>query len=116
MNSEEKVIMEFIEQYNAFNKWLLSIGFKSIPSNTQLDYHYSYYNKHIDSLSSVEHYRHTILETSIRFLRDRNEPIFYVIAEDETYSIQEFKEYIFNLLTNIKNEKIEKLNSINITL
>ncbi len=119
MNLEEKKIIEFIEQYNVFNKWLLSIGFKSIPSNTTLDYHYSSYDKYVDSLHGVEHYSHSILETDIRFLRDRNEHKFLLVDCGEileTYNISEFKEFIVNVLSEIKNEKLEELNRINITL
>jgi hypothetical protein len=69
----------FLDVYTEFDRWLLSFGFRSAntkESMEHLNYHWVHYDKHIDSLYSVECYLHDTLKLSIHFLRDRYEHKF----------------------------------------
>lgn len=115
--------LTFLKVYEEFNDWLNLIGFKPghywNDCTTAMDCHYSHYDKHIDSLFGVECYVHDILDFKIRFLRDRNEHKFIMVlglmgTHSETVSLEEMKKVIFAQVSNLKEEKLEMLNSIKI--
>lgn len=107
----------FLDVYAEFNKWLNSLGFRHghywKESTTPLDFHWSHYDKDIDSLYSVECYVHDTLKLSIRFLRDRNEHKFMFVGEmgaaSTTYSIGETKELILLEVRRLRDEQLSKL-------
>jgi hypothetical protein len=74
----------FLDVYTEFDRWLLLLGFRS-PNTKEsmghLNYHWGHYDKHIDSLYSVECYFHDTLKLSIHFLRDRHEHKFMFVGE-----------------------------------
>lgn len=110
----------FLDVYSEFNKWLYSLGFRQghywKESATLSDYHWSHYDKDIDSLHSVECYVHDVLKLEIRFLRDRHEHKFMFVggmgSTSIIYTIDQMKELILNDVKELKNEQLSKLNSL----
>jgi len=109
---------QFLNVYTEFDKWLSSIGFRSgsFEQGSYYDYHWSHYDKHIDSLYSVELYLHDTLKLSIRFMRDRNiHKLMFVGgmgACSETYSISEMKELILIEVRKLRDEQLAKLGAL----
>jgi hypothetical protein len=116
---ELEIRQRFLDVYSEFNKWLYSLGFRS--ANTKegmghLSYHYGHYDKHIDSLWSVENYLHDTLKLSIHFLRDRHEHKFMFVGEmgsfSSTYNIEQTKELILNDVRRLRDEELAKLSAL----
>lgn len=110
---------QFLNVYFEFNNWLSSIGFRSAKYNEGCSYtqfHYSDYDKFIDSMHSVECYLHDTLDWSIYFLRDRNEHKFMFVgnlgAHSEVYSLEEMKELILIQLRELRDVKLSELNKL----
>lgn len=106
----------FLDIYVQFDKWLVSLGFRSAAYNergTIYDYHYSHYNKHIDDMFGVEHRLHDTLKLSIYFLRDRNKHKIMFIGNvgsySKTMSIEEAKESILLQVRTLRDEQLAKL-------
>jgi hypothetical protein len=110
----------FLDVYSEFNKWLYSLGFRQgryfKETSTPLDYHWSHYDKDIDSLHSVECYIHDTLNLAIRFLRDRHEHKFMFVGEmgssSITYTIDQTKELILNDVRKLRDEQLAKLSAL----
>jgi hypothetical protein len=109
----------FLDIYSEFDRWLLSLGFRS--ANTQesmghLNYHWGHYDKHITSLYSVENYLHETLKLSIHFLRDRYEHKIMFIGEmgsySETTTIEQTKELILIEVRKLRDEQLSKLSAL----
>ena len=115
-NIEDLLWLEFIDVYSQFDRWLVSIGFKSKKTSSYGDYHYSEYDKYIDSMYGIEHYYHNILNISIRFIRDKNEHRFMLVSANCLHSkvmtLTDFKDDILLEVKNLKEEQLNKLNSI----
>jgi len=119
---KKKDILErevFLNVYSEFNNWMHSIGFRPgsyKESSTNLDYHYSLYDKYIDSMFSVECYVHDVLDFHIRFLRDRFEHKFMIVGNlggmSEVYYLNDFKNLLYNELKALKEQKLNALNEI----
>lgn len=115
--TERKV---FLDVYHDFNTWLRSLGFRAgkyTECATPADYHYSWYDKYIDSLHGVELYFHDTLKISIRFLRDRNTHKFMFVAgsigeHGEVRSIEQVKELLLNKVREIRDEKLAALKEL----
>ena len=110
---------KFLDIYSEFDRWLLSLGFRS--ANTQesmghLNYHWGHYDKHITSLYSVENYLHETLKLSIHFLRDRYEHKIMFIGEmgsySETTTIEQTKELILIEVRKLRDEQLSKLSAL----
>lgn len=109
----------FLDVYSEFNRWLLSLGFRSAnykESMGHLNYHYTHYDKHIDSLHSVECYLHDTLKLSIHFLRDRYEHKFMFVgvmgSVSETTNIEQTKELILIEVRKLRDEQLSKLGAL----
>ena len=107
----------FWKVYTDFDKWLQKLGFKEITKcKTSLDYNYSFYNKHINSLCGVEHYSNELLNFSIRLLRDKNEHKFMLVGElgtmSDIFTIDEFKKILTQEVVRLKDAKILELSKI----
>ncbi|MFY8160486.1 MAG: hypothetical protein ACOVNU_04090 [Candidatus Kapaibacteriota bacterium] len=109
----------FLDVYTEFDRWLSSLGFRT--ANTKegmslLNYHYTHYDKHIDSLYSVERYLHDDLKLSIHFLRGRYEHKIMFVGEMGTYSetktIDQAKETISIEMRELINEELTKLGNL----
>lgn len=109
---------QFLDVYSEFDKWLSSIGFRNgcFEQGSYYDYHWSHYDKHIDSLYSVELYLHVTLKLSIRFMRDRNVHKMMFVGEmgscSETYNISEMKELILIEVRKLRDEQLSKLSAL----
>lgn len=111
---------KFLDIYNEFDRWLLSLGFRQghyyKESSTAMDYNYSHYEKYIDSLYSIEHYIHDCLKLSIRFIRDRYEHKFMFVGDfgshSETHTLKETKEVILIECRTLKAYMLEKYNAL----
>ena len=103
---------KFLKKYAKFDKWLNSKGLSQQQSNTVFDYHYSFYDKKVDSMHSVECWRNPILKISIRFLRDRNKHLFYIIDQDVLLSLKEFKKTIKIILNLEIDKQLKQLNEL----
>ncbi len=110
---EYKLRWAFLEVYNDLNRWLAAVGFKSKMSSTEQDYHYSYYDEHIDSMHSVECYVLEPVKLVIRFMRDRNEHKLMFVAgmvgRSEVMDIDAFKEAILKNVRDLRDEKLKEL-------
>jgi hypothetical protein len=113
----------FLDVYADFDRWLISVGFKSAKfkeSMDHLNYHWSHYDKDIDSLYSVECYLHDTLKLRINFLRDRYEHKFMFVGEMGSYSkttnIEQTKELILIELRKLRNEQLSKLNELSVVV
>jgi hypothetical protein len=109
----------FLDVYTEFDRWLLSLGFRSAntkESMEHLNYHWRHYDKHIDSLYSVECYLHDTLKLSIHFLRDRYEHKFMFVGEmgsfSETTNIEQTKELILIEVRKLRDEYLTKLSAL----
>lgn len=110
----------FLDVYTNFDNWLSSLGFRTghywTESSTSMDCHYSHYDKHIDSLYSVEHYIHDTVNLSIRFLRDRYEHKFMFVGKigdhSKVYSVDEIKEIIVTEVKFLRDKQLKQLSSI----
>lgn len=121
---EEKfdIRMEFLNKYNEIDLFLESLGFRTghywKENSTVNDYLYEEYRKNIDPLYGIEHYIHDVLNLSIRFIRDRNEHRIMFVVDimglSDSYSLDEAKDLILNQVRELKNEKLNELNSIKI--
>jgi hypothetical protein len=109
----------FLDVYTEFDRWLLSLGFRS--ANTEesmghLNYHWGHYDKHINSLYRVECYLHDTLKLSIHFLRDRNKHKFMFVGEmgscSEITNIEQTKELILIELRKLRDEQLTKLSAL----
>ena len=109
---------QFLDVYSEFDKWLSSIGFRNgcFEQGSYYDYHWSHYDKYIDSLYSVELYLHDTLKLSIRFMRDRNVHKMMFVGEmgscSETYNISEMKELILIEVRKLRDEQLSKLGAL----
>lgn len=110
---------QFLQVYTDFNNWLFKLGFESDKTykSNSLDYHYSWYDDKLESLSSVEHYINERLKMSIRFLRGRNEHKFMIVGElgasSELIPIDEFKELLKQEVIKLRDEKLAELQFFN---
>jgi hypothetical protein len=109
----------FLDVYTEFDRWLLSLGFRSANTKESMghfNYHWGYYDKHIDSLYSVECYLHDTLKLSIHFLRDRHEYKFMFVGEmgscSETTNIEQTKELILIEVRKLRDEQLTKLSAL----
>jgi len=109
----------FLDVYTEFDRWLLSLGFRSAntkESMGHLNYHWGHYDKHIDSLYSVECYLHDTLKLSIHFLRDRHEHKFMFVGEMgssyETTNIEQTKGLILIEVRKLRDEQLTKLSAL----
>jgi hypothetical protein len=109
----------FLDVYTEFDRWLLSLGFRSTntkESMGHLNYHWGHYDEHINSLYSVECYLHDTLKLSIHFLRDRNEHKFMFVGEmgscSEITNIEQTKELILIELRKLRDEQLTKLSEL----
>jgi hypothetical protein len=104
----------FLDVYTEFDRWLLSLGFRS--ANTKESMGHLNYDKHIDSLFSVECYLHDTLKLSIHFLRDRDEHKFMFVGEmgscSETTNIEQTKELILIEVRKLRDEQLSKLSAL----
>lgn len=107
---------KFLDVYTEFDRWLLSLGFRSAntkESMGHLNYHWGHYDEHINSLYSVECYLHDTLKLSIYFLRDRYVHKIMFIGEigsySETTTIDETKELILIQVRKLRDEQLSKL-------
>ena len=110
---------KFIDVYNEFDKWLYSLGFRQPDfkeRSTPMDFHYSFYNKYIDSLDSVECFKQYTLNLSIYFLRDRNEHKFMFVgsffSHSEVMSIDKAKQEILKQVKELRDKLLKELNKI----
>ena len=109
---------QFLDVYSKFDEWLSSIGFRSgcYEQGSYYNYHWSHYDKYIDSLYSVELYLHDTLKLSIRFMRDRNIHKMMFVGEmgscSETYNISEMKELILIEVRKLRDEQLSKLSAL----
>lgn len=109
---------QFLDVYSKFDEWLCSIGFRNgcFEQGSYYDYHWSHYDKYIDSLYSVELYLHDTLKLSIRFMRDRNIHKMMFVGEmgscSETYNISEMKELILIEVRKLRDEQLSKLSAL----
>lgn len=112
-NNKETKRINFIKKYSEFDKWLLSLQFKTQNTSTYADYHYLHYDNHINSMYGIEHYYNEILNLSIRFIRDSKTHKFMIVGGLGNYSdiilLNEFKNQI---LTEVKTLKLEQLNKL----
>jgi hypothetical protein len=109
----------FLDVYTEFDRWLLLLGFRSAntkESMRHLNYHWAHYDKHIDSLYSVEYYFHDTLKLSIHFLRDRNEHKFMFVREmgscSEATNIEQTKKLILIEVRKLRDEQLTKLSAL----
>lgn len=119
MRKEFETKQKFIEVYSEFNKWLASLGFRRANTKetmSYLTYHYTHYDKHINSLWGVENYIQDTLNMSIHFLRDRDEHKIMFVGElgsySETFTIDEVKELILIQFKQIRDEQLSKLTAL----
>lgn len=118
MKNEIDDMTEFLAVYTTFDKWLGFLGFKHVNSSSIADYHFSVYDKYVDSLYGIEHYAHDILGLSIRFIRDRNEHKFlFLDSQDElppykTISIEDMRTQVLDLVRKTRDEKLAALNTL----
>lgn len=109
----------FLDVYTEFNRWLFSLGFRTAntkESMTHINYHYAHYNKHIDSLCSVEKYLHDALKLSVYFLRDTHEHKIMFVGEmgshSETKTIDQAKEQISIEMRKLIDKELCKLGEL----
>ncbi len=109
----------FLNVYTKFDRWLLSLGFRSAnikEGMRHLNYHWGHYDKHINSLYSVENYLHDTLKLSIHFLRDRYEHKIMFVGEmgscSETTTIEQTKELILIEVRRLRDEQLSKLGAL----
>lgn len=114
---------EFLNVYREFNEWLGSIGFKSgdyKETATSMCYHYTHYDKHINSLYGVEMYKHKTLPMKIYFMRDRNEHKFMFVGSlgscSEVMTLEKTKELILTDLCKLRDEFLSQLDSFSFSL
>lgn len=110
---------KFLDIYTDFDRWLLSLGFRSAntkESMGHLNYHWRHYDKYIDSLYSVENYLHDTLKLSIHFLRDRYKHKIMFVGEmgsfSETKTIEHTKELILIEVRKLRDEQLSKLSEL----
>ena len=109
---------EFLDVYVEFDKWLMNLGFRTAnltEYSTYNNYHYSIYDTHIDSLYGVETFVHDTLKLTISFLRDRYEHKFMLVnmnSYSNVMSIEETKNIILNEVLKLRDDLLNKLNSI----
>lgn len=106
----------FLLVYSEFDKFLSYIGFRNthyMESATVVD---NDFWPELETLYSVEHYKHDALDISIRFLRERHNHVFYLVVgymqRSVALSLDEMKTEITRLVHDLKTEKLQQLNAI----
>lgn len=109
---------EFLDVYNDFNDWLMSIGFRKAKydEGSMGSYHYSHYEKFVDSLWGVEDFIHDVLKIRVNFVRDRHYHKYMIVgglgAHSEVKSQDEFKTIITDWVKREVTKLQEQLNQI----
>lgn len=103
----------FLDVYDNFNEWLRYLQFKQGDGGTELDCNYWH---EIDTIYGVEHYMNNALNISLRFMRERNKHIFYIICgpfiRSYPLTIDEMKIEVMKDVRSIKDEKLKELSKI----
>jgi len=108
----------FLDLYTDFNIWLDSIGFRvaRYDESDISSYHYSHYDKFIDSLYGVENYLHNTLKLRLTFMRDRYEHKYMIVdvmgSHSDVMTQEEFKVTMGDLVRKCRDELQAKLNEI----
>lgn len=115
--SKTSKLKEFQDKYNQFDDWLKTVGFKYGNNWKENNKVSTVIKTKINSLYGVEHYVHEVLNTSIKFIRDKNEhKVVFINKTDENISpvmnLDDAKKCILNNLIIKRNKKLKQLQNL----
>lgn len=110
--------LAFLNTYDEFDQWLRRVGYKRAQSSTTSDFQWSHYDKLVDSMYSVEYYRHPVLKMDMRFLRDKNEHKLVFVGggmfgeHSKVVTLEDAKASILAAIVSTRDKAMQELQSL----